>query len=156
MVSGTVLNQGKTPFTREQLEKDPAADADSISEAWQSSGHDGTISASLVYKIKTDMGLTGRGKVGRPPKSVAAGLKRTKPRGRPRKNPLPTAAPAPAPATGRRSAPAAAASHDEDSVLDELEDAIDTLIGKIKQVGEHTEAVRALRKARRLLGHPQG
>jgi len=152
MASGTVVNQGKTPFTREQLEKNSTADADSISEAWQKSGHDGTISASLVYKIKTEMGLTGRGKPGRPPKSAAAGLKRSKPRGRPRKNPLPLPA-----AEGRRVVTRVTAqAHDEDAVLDDLEDAIDDLIGKIKQVGEHTEAVRALRKARRLLGHTQG
>src|SRR5579875_1550525 len=53
-------NQGKSAFVIEHLGQNPQATDDEINVAWASAGNEGTISGSLIYKIRAKEGLTGR------------------------------------------------------------------------------------------------
>lgn len=59
MATGPGVNQGKTKFVEERLEKDPTARADTINEAWKAAGHEDSISDSLVNKTRSRLKLTG-------------------------------------------------------------------------------------------------
>lgn len=68
-------NQGKTQFVRELLKRDPHANARKVREAWEAAGHEDSISQTLVNKQRSQMGLAGNIKGGRPKgsgKGVAA------------------------------------------------------------------------------------
>jgi hypothetical protein len=56
------VDQGKSAFVRELLGRDPEADEQAVNEAWQKAGNQGTISGSLIYKIRSGLGLTGKGR----------------------------------------------------------------------------------------------
>jgi hypothetical protein len=131
---------GKTMFVKEFLNDHPQSNVETVIEAWQAAGFDGTISATLVNKTRSILGLTGnlRGmpkagaygkatstgkKVGRPPKQTTAAIN-VQPR-----------------MSG--SAPTAA--------LNELEADIDRLIFKAMVIGDLTEIEDSLRRARRLV-----
>src|SRR5512135_2004 len=53
--------EGKTTFVRDCLQRDSRANERSINAAWKAAGNDGTISGTLVSKIRREMGLTGKG-----------------------------------------------------------------------------------------------
>jgi hypothetical protein len=129
------VDQGKTAFLTEMLERDPGATEPEIVAAWKSAGREGTISGSLIYKVRTRLGLSGKGKAskgpalrGRPKGSGAAtkGLVRRGP-GRP-----------PGPESKNRR-------------LDEIEGEIDDLMYKLKGLGDMADVEAALRWARRAL-----
>ncbi len=145
MATGPGVDQGKGKFIREFFASNHDANEQSINEAWTADGHDGQISTSLISKIKADLGLTRRNKASAKPAEPAV----AKRRGRPRKDALVLNGDHAA----RPARPAAAASHDEDDTLDELEDSIDELIAKLRHLGGRQDAIKALRRARRMLGH---
>jgi hypothetical protein len=128
---------GKTMFVKEFLNDHPQSNVDTVIEAWQAAGFDGTISATLVNKTRSILGLTGnlRGmpkagaygkatstgkKVGRPPKQTTAAIN-VQPRG------------------------------NQSTVMNELEADFDRLIFKAMVIGDLTEIENSLRRARRLL-----
>ena len=51
-------------FVKEFLNDHPQGNVDAVNEAWQAAGFDGTISTTLVNKMRASLGLTGnlRGK----------------------------------------------------------------------------------------------
>src|SRR6516165_5502263 len=53
-------NQGKTAFVTKHLRRDPGASDEAINEAWAAAGNEGSISGSLLYKIRAKRGLTGK------------------------------------------------------------------------------------------------
>ena len=55
-----VVNQGKTKFVKEYLAEHGDAKRAAINEAWQAAGHKDEISESLVYKMRSQHGLTTR------------------------------------------------------------------------------------------------
>jgi hypothetical protein len=59
MASEVGRDQGKSAFVREVLTRDDQANHEAVNRAWTESGHAGTISESLVGKIRAEMGLTG-------------------------------------------------------------------------------------------------
>jgi len=59
MAKGGVKNEGKGQFVKEQLKKDPRANAKKINEAWTAAGKTGKISVALVNKLRAALGLTG-------------------------------------------------------------------------------------------------
>jgi hypothetical protein len=134
----TVGSPGKTMFVKEFLNDHPQSNVDTVIEAWQAAGFNGTISATLVNKTRSMLGLTGnlRGmpktstngramstgkKVGRPPKQTTAAATNVQPRG------------------------------NRSTVLNDLETDIDRLIFKAMVIGDLTEIEVSLRRARRLL-----
>src|SRR5215213_9642975 len=55
----SVKGDGKSAFVRDVLTKDSTANPVAINSAWQEAGHEGTISESLVHKMRARMKLTG-------------------------------------------------------------------------------------------------
>src|SRR5262249_49341237 len=52
-------DQGKTPFVKEFLNAHPQGNVKAVNEAWQAAGFGGTISPTLVNKMRAHLGLTG-------------------------------------------------------------------------------------------------
>jgi hypothetical protein len=137
-MSEKASSPGKTMFVKEFLNDHPQSNVDTVIEAWQAAGFNGTISATLVNKTRSMLGLTGnlRGmpktstngramstgkKVGRPPTQMTAAATNVQPRG------------------------------NRSTALNELEADIDRLIFKAMVIGDLTEIEYSLRQARRLL-----
>jgi hypothetical protein len=59
MPTATARNLGKTGFVKEFLNDNPEANTRAVNEAWGAAGFEGTISPTLVTKIRSEMGLTG-------------------------------------------------------------------------------------------------
>ena len=136
-MSRSASSPGKSMFVKEFLNDHPQGNTDAVNDAWQAAGFDGTISATLVNKTRSILGLTGnlRGmpkagaygkatstgkKVGRPPKQTTATVN-VQPRG------------------------------NQSTVLNDLEADFDRLIFKAMVIGDLTEIEDSLRRARRLL-----
>jgi hypothetical protein len=128
---------GKTMFVKEFLNDHPQSNVDAVNEAWQSAGFGGTISPTLVNKMRAKLGLTGnlRGmpKTGANVRATSTGKKR----GRPPKETAPTVN---VQLRGNRS-----------TVLEDLEPEIDRLLFKVMAIGDLTEIENSLRRTRRLL-----
>jgi hypothetical protein len=156
MATPVKRNQGKTDFVKTTLQEHPQANPKFVNEAWITAGNDGTISETLVNKMRAELGLSGnlrrrtpRASSGVATKAVA--LKYTgKKRGRKPKSALfvgstPTTTNGenhPAPTT----LPASRQQH-----LAELESEIDALLFKVMNLGNLPEIEDSLRKTRRLL-----
>src|SRR4051812_5963581 len=54
-----VKNEGKSGFARDVLARDSTANAEAINAAWKEAGQEGTITDSLVQKIRSEMRLSG-------------------------------------------------------------------------------------------------
>jgi hypothetical protein len=133
-MSKTASTPGKTMFVKEFLNDHPQGNVDAVNEAWQTAGFDGTISPTLINKMRASLGLTGnlRGNT-KKSKTFATGKRRGKPR---KEN---TAAINAQP-RGNRS-----------TVLEDMEADIDRLIFKAMAIGDLPEIEDSLRRARRLL-----
>jgi hypothetical protein len=64
-------NQGKSAFLKEFLLDNPKANPVAANEAWIAAGMPGTVSPSLVNKLRSKLKLTGNLKAGRKPKSAS-------------------------------------------------------------------------------------
>jgi hypothetical protein len=49
----------KTEFAREYLTRNPKANHSAVNEAWKKAGREGSVSETLVYRIRSEMKLTG-------------------------------------------------------------------------------------------------
>jgi hypothetical protein len=65
MASGTEKGPNKTAFVREFLSKSPAADHPAVNRGWAEAGNEGTVSESLVQKLRSEAGLTAKARKGR-------------------------------------------------------------------------------------------
>ena len=59
MATVTTANTGKTEFVKEVLGKNPHANPKTVNDQWKAAGQDGTISATLVNKLRASLGLAG-------------------------------------------------------------------------------------------------
>jgi hypothetical protein len=160
MATGRGVNQGKTTFVEDQLRQNGKVKLESINEAWSAAGNVGSISPSLVQKVRARFRLTRkkRGPAGGSKSEEATGASpESRPRrGRPRK-----AESAPR-SNGRDASPVSASeasavhAGDRDRVLDEVEGGIDELIFTLKAAGGLPEVEAALRAARRILSRSHG
>jgi len=153
---------GKTQFVKDVLAKNARANAAAVNVAWKAEGRDGTISATLVNKLRSTLGLAGnlrarpKKKSGPPPseKPPYTGKKR----GRKPKN-LATAGflLSPSQGNGRKTEQAAAPVATRGKAtfhlgsLEEVEADIDRLIFKVMALGGMSAIEDTLRQARRLL-----
>ena len=64
MASEVGRDQGKSAFVRDVLTKDRQANHEAVNRAWTEAGHAGTISESLVGKLRSELGLTGQPRPG--------------------------------------------------------------------------------------------
>ncbi len=146
-------NQGKTDFVKDVLTRNAFANAKVVNEEWQKAGRDGTISETLVNKMRSDLGLTGNLRGGRPKNSARATAEKPKytgkKRGRKPKSALPTST-AP-PSNGKHVAEPRAKSGSRTSQLTSLEADIDVLLFKVMNLGGLEEIENSLRRTRRLL-----
>jgi hypothetical protein len=69
-MANSASSSSKSSFLEEWLKSHPQSKESEVAEAWKSAGNSGTISPSLFYKIKSDLGLHIRKRRG--------GAKRTK------------------------------------------------------------------------------
>ncbi|MBX6312107.1 MAG: hypothetical protein IRY99_04190 [Isosphaeraceae bacterium] len=127
----------KSAFIEEQLRRNSHATEKEINQAWKEAGYEGSISGTLVYRIKDRLGLTGKHRSsGRRPRMKTAA------RREPAAEPSREAAPATEPMARGKG---------QGRVLDELEADLDNLIFRLKGLGGLEEVEEALRRARRLL-----
>lgn len=119
---------GKTMFVKEFLNDHPEGNLKAVNEAWRAAGFNGTISKTVLYKVKSSLGLTDG-----PTKSKTSAT--SKIRVSPRK----------------MIAPAANVRRDQTAILNELEADVDRLIFKAMAIGKLTEFEDMLRQARRVL-----
>jgi hypothetical protein len=132
--SKPALNPGKSMFVKEFLNDHPRGNLKAVNEAWRAAGFDGTVSKTVLFKVKSSLGLTGTvGANAKKTKATALGDKRLTPRKE-------TTASVNLQTRVNRS-----------TVLDELEADIDRLIFKAMAIGDLTEFEDLLRQARRAL-----
>jgi hypothetical protein len=150
MATAKGKTKGKSMFLKEYLVDHPDAGTEAIAAAWQEAGHEGTISTSLIGKVRKDLGLTGqRSPAGSKSDARGAG---------PEAGGRTPAQESSRPVTGGLDQPAApqAADGDRARVLMRLEGALDDLLHEIKMTGGLPEFEETLRKARRILVRSHG
>jgi hypothetical protein len=59
MATATETKTTKTAFVTDFLKENPTANPDVVNEAWAKAGNDGSVSPSLVTKLRSDLGLAG-------------------------------------------------------------------------------------------------
>jgi hypothetical protein len=158
-------DEGKSMFLKEYLVDHPDAGTEAIAAAWREAGHAGTISTSLIGKVRKDLGLTGQGtaqgksraRVGTSQRS-SAGSKSDARGASTEVGGRTLAQESSRPVTGGLEQPAAprAAGGDRTGVLIRLEGAIDDLLHEIKLTGGLPEFEETLRRARRILVRSHG
>ena len=169
MASEVGRDQGKSTFVRDVLTKDRQANTEAVNRAWTAAGHAGTISESLVGKLRSQLGLTGQPRPGaRVPESAESagqsaapaarrgtgpkkGGGRTPAQGDERPVPQVTASEAEPQGSGSQSG-----GDDRTRVLTRLEGQIDEMLFAIKVAGGLPEFEEALRRTRRILARSHG
>jgi hypothetical protein len=156
--------EGKSMFLKEYLVDHPDAGTEAIAAAWRAAGNEGTISTSLIGKVRRDLGLTGQGTARgksrarvetgqRPSVGSKSGARGAGPAGGGRT----PATKDNRPVTEGSERPAAPqAGGDRTGVLIRLEGAIDDLLHEIKLTGGLPEFEETLRRARRILVRSHG
>jgi hypothetical protein len=157
--------EGKSMFLKEYLVDHPDAGKEAIATAWREAGNEGTISTSLIGKVRKDLGLTGQGtaqaksraRVGAGQRSSTDAKSAARGAG-PETGGRTPAQESSRPVTGGLEQPAAplAAGGDRTGVLIRLEGAIDDLLHEIKLTGGLPEFEETLRRARRILVRSHG
>jgi hypothetical protein len=162
MATIAIKRAGKTQFVKEVLGKNGRANAAAVNQAWMAAGREGTISATLVNKLRSTLGLAGNLRSKRKNKnehpSFAKAPYTGKKRGPKPKNPAAAGFVLSAShANGRKTEPAAAAVAPRGKTnihfgsLEEVEADIDRLIFKVMALGGMSAIEDTLRQARRLL-----
>ena len=158
-------SEGKSMFLKEYLVDHPDAGKEAIDEAWQEAGNEGTISTSLIGKVRRDLELTGQGTAKVKSRASAETGKRSSADS---KSDARGAGPegggrTPAKENSRhvtvaleRPAESPTAGGDRARVLIRLESEIDGLLHEIKMTGGFPEFEETLRKARRILVRSHG
>ena len=146
MPATAIRNQGKAMFVKEVLLDNPHANAQDVIEAWQAAGMEGTISASLISKVRSESGLAGnlRGRRRRRTRTAKAAFAGSTPTGKRRGRP-PKQVAAQADGMGQ------AETRRRRNPLDDLEVEFDRLLLKVSDQGNLTRVEDALRRARRML-----
>ena len=148
MPAAATKNLGKTTFVKEVLFDNPQANPTAVNEAWTAAGMDGTISPTLVNKMRAELGLAGnlrpqpgKTKAARNSKSAARDKKHGK------------KATATTRASGMESTKAAGFSRrmPRTQALVHIEAEIDRLLFLVMNLGGLTNVEDSLRESRRRL-----
>jgi hypothetical protein len=169
MASEVGRDQGKSAFVRDVLTKDRQANHEAVNRAWSEAGHAGTISESLVGKLRSELGLTGQPRPGaRVTESAESAGRSAAPATRRGTGPKQGDGCTPAQedegpvpeVTASETEPQGSGSQsggvDRARVLTRLEGQIDELLFAIKVAGGWPEFEEALRRARRILARSHG
>jgi hypothetical protein len=160
----TVKSEGKSGFLKEFFMDHPDAGKDAIEKAWREFGHDGSISPSLIHKVRAGLGLTGKARKATATASARTGKQSS---AAPKLSTRRTG-----PKQGGRTAARANGGHVKDGlerptkpraagndltrVMIRLEGQIDEMLHEIKLAAGLPEFEEALRKARRILARSHG
>ena len=121
-------------FVKEYLNDHPLGNFAAVNKAWATAGFEGTISQTVVDKVRASLGLTG---------NIRQNVTKSEPS---------TASKKPIQLPKNATTPVAKQPRGVKSIdLDEMEADIDRLIFKAMAVGDLTEIEDTLRRARRLL-----
>ena len=158
MVASTDKGPNKTAFLTEHLGKNPKATTKKVNLAWAAAGHSGTISPTLVSKLRSDLGLAGNLRGGRKTGEAGSTPQAPKLRGRKKAAAKDANGKSAAESNGTHAdapRPRAPRSSEREQILAELEGDIDRLIFKMMAVGGLEEIEDELRRVRRVLvrGH---
>jgi hypothetical protein len=150
MVAAPDKKLNKTAFITEHLHKNPKANAKAVKAAWQKAGRDGTISGTLVQKVRAGLGLAGNLRSrSRHVKNSGATSATTKGRSTSKSNGKSRAH-----ANGTHATLALETrtrSSSRERILEEAEGDIDRLIFKLMGVGGMEKVEDTLRLARRMV-----
>ena len=157
--------EGKSEFLKEYLVDHPDAGKEAIDAAWREAGNEGTISTSLIGKVRKDLEQTGKGmakvksrvRVGTGQRSSADSKSDVRGAGPEVGRQTPAKENARHITEGlERPAEPQTAGGDRTRALIRLEGAIDDLLHEIKRTGGLSECEETLRKARRILVRSHG
>jgi hypothetical protein len=79
--SASNATPSKTDFVRSYLNGNPTAGVRAVNEAWNAAGNAGSISDTLVHRLRSEKGLTGNVRTGRPAGSKATAAGGSRPSG---------------------------------------------------------------------------
>ena len=71
-------SENKSGFVKEFLNDHPEGNVDAVNKAWAAAGMNGAIGATLIYKLRSEMGLSGNLRAKSKPKAVAKAKPATK------------------------------------------------------------------------------
>jgi hypothetical protein len=148
MPAAATKNLGKTSFVKEVLFDNPQANPTAVNEAWTAAGMDGTISPTLVNKMRAELGLAGNLRP-QPDKTKAVGSSKSAARDKkPGKK-----ATAKIRTSGMESTKAESFSRrmPRTQALVRIETEIDRLLFQVMNLGGLTEVEDSLRESRRRL-----
>jgi hypothetical protein len=162
MATATARTVGKTEFVKEVLGKNPHANPTAVNEEWKSAGQDGTISATLVNKLRSSMGLAGNLRPTPKTKTRSRSVEKRPPSGKKRGEKLKSSSSetvplAPSRSNGKKTDQAVMQNERRAKVnshhgsLEELECDIDRLLFKVMELGGLPAIEDSLRQTRRLL-----
>src|SRR5271157_1181473 len=146
MPAATKRDRGKTTFVKEYLNDHPHANPKAVNEAWTEAGMEGTISETLVNKMRFTMGLSGNLR-GKRETNVSNSSAAPRPYTGKKRGRKPKSETTPASTKNVRSTNA---SRPSESVI-ELETELDRLLFKVMNMKSLPDVEAALRDARRAL-----
>ncbi len=160
MVASTDSKMTKTAFLTAFFQKNPKATVKTVREAWTEAGYPGSVSGTLVSKLRSELGLAGNLRARSQKVTLTLSGTPKKPVGRPKgsfKTRVETMSfahnnGASTPKVAAKAAPATKS----DRVLDSVEAGIDDLIFTLKGVGGFADVETALRAARRMVSRSTG
>jgi hypothetical protein len=156
----------RAAFLRDLFQKNPEFTEEEANAAWQQAGNEGVINKNTLYNYRSEFKKQSSG--GGEAAAVKPKPKQSSKGNKPKQPTKPVERPA-AQANGRnaasepevtsepklRSEPVVGSkptqAEGQDRMLNEVEDGIDDLIFKLKEVGGKPEVLEALKKARRIL-----
>jgi hypothetical protein len=150
--------QGKTAFVKEVLAKNKQANHKAVVDAWKAAGRDGSISETLVNKLRSELGLTGNLRARRKPAEKNGAASQASSARTRVAEPKRPGRPAPSktngvhiPASVSQETKTSSKGAERTRVLTKLEGDIDEMIFEVKGAGGLPAFEETLRKARRIL-----
>ncbi len=156
MARSPIGTEGKTSFVKEYLNDHPTANPKAVNVAWTEAGMSGSLSASLVNKMRSSMGLTGNLR-SKSRKSKSA--KKSSTSSRLSSSSLPLQSSSDAAPVKRRGRPAKVTvvgserltMNPRSSQIAAVEADLDRLLFSVMSLGKLTRLEESLREARRVL-----
>jgi hypothetical protein len=139
---------GKTSFVKEILFDNPQANPTAVNEAWTAAGMEGTISPTLVNKMRSELGLAGNLRVG-PDQTKAVAT--SKPASRDKKRSGKTKGKSRAASMDTTKGEGLSRSMPRARALVQVEAEIDRLLFLVMKIGGLTDVEDSLRESRRRL-----
>lgn len=146
MAASVAGPQGKTGFVKEHLNDHPTDNPTSVNAAWKAAGMAGSVSPSLVNKVRAELGLTGNIRRGKKPKAQNTRAARSPRAMGTRSN---RGRPATVESTDR--APTRASTGGRARRIVEFEADLDRLLFQVMSIGELPGVEESLRETRRTL-----